>query len=565
MAEPLRKGECALTLDHYYLYDEVVSALRGFVRAYPGLCAMDSIGKTYEGRDIWCLTVCNGETGKADEKAAFFMDGNIHSGEVASSMAVLYTLESWLSAYGGDPAVPDLLNRYTIDAVPRISADAAEVYLTTPRVLRGSTEPYYPEDTGIQPWDMDGDGEIRQMRVLDPAGKWKAYEKDPRIMLRRGPEDTEGPFYTLVPEGYFKGSPEDFVNLRAANAREDLDPNRQFPFEWNKDYPDPARPTSGPAPLHDREVGALYDFVMGRPNIAFHMNFHTFGGLHISPAAFCPHLDAPDGEAMRQLGLAMGKRTGYKCEGIFPEGAKDIAPGSYTAWEYFERGVMAFVTELWDFHFQADPDRPRDWSMFFAESEEQFIREAETALQWDEKQNRGRGFQNWTPFAHPDWSGAPGSVSVEIGGWSEKFSKQNPPVHLLEGVCQKAAQAALVGLKALPRLAILSLERKAGKEGDELLLEIANTGFLPTSGTENAAQKGIGDDLTVTVSGCEAQGENPLKIERLGGYSKRLIRIGAHIAEEADITVTLRGSRCGKTSRTIHCAPRKAGQKEDEP
>ena len=317
-----------MKMDHYYRYDEIVEALQGFVRAYPGLCSLSGIGKTREGRDIWCLTVCNGETGAAEEKAAFFMDGNIHSGEVASSMAVLYTLEKWLSAYGQDDGITSLLNRYTVYAIPRINADAAEIYLTTPRTLRGSTEKYYPEENGIQPCDLDGDGEIRQMRILDPAGKWKAWEKDPRVMMERQPDDVEGPFYTLVSEGVFRGGPEDFAALRDARPQEDLDPNRQFPFEWNKDYPDPSRPTSGPEPLHDQEVRALYDFVCAHPNIVFHMNFHTYGGLHISPAVFCPHLDAPDAGAMRRLGLSMRKKTGYKCEGIFPEGAKDIAPGT---------------------------------------------------------------------------------------------------------------------------------------------------------------------------------------------------------------------------------------------
>ena len=524
---------------------------------------MDTIGKTFEGRDIWCLTVCNRQTGRAEEKAAFYMDGNLHSGEVASSMAVLYTLDQWLSAYGHDPVITSLLDRCTVYAIPRINADAAEVYLTTPRVLRGSTEKYYPPENGIQPCDLDGDGEIRQMRIPDPAGKWKAYEKDPRVMMRRGPEDTEGPFYTLMPEGVFQGAPEDFVNLKAAPVQEDLDPNRQFPFEWNKDYPDPARPTSGPEPLHDREVKALYDFVMAHPNIAFHMNFHTYGGLHISPAVFCPHLDAPDADAMRQLGLAMRKKTGYKCEGIFPEGAKDIAPGSYTTWEYFERGIMAYVTELWDFPFQADPDRPQNWSMFFAETEEQFLREAETALQWDEKENAGRGFKNWTPCKHPDFIGPESGVTVEIGGWSEKFSKQNPPVHLLESVCQKACAAALVGFKAMPRVSILSLRRDAREGQEELLIELANTGFLPTSGTENAAQKGIASNLTLTVSGCEALGDTPMMLEPLSGFSKRLIRVKIRIIREADITITVQGSRCGKSTRVFHCAPMNAEQKEE--
>lgn len=548
-----------MKMDHYYRYDEIASALQGFVRGYPGLCSLSGIGKTREGRDIWCLTVCNRETGAAEGKAAFFMDGNIHSGEVASSMAVLYTLEKWLSAYGQDEGITSLLNRYTIYAIPRINADAAEIYLTTPRTLRGSTEKYYPEENGIQPCDLDGDGEIRQMRILDPAGKWKAWEKDPRVMMERQPDDVEGPFYTLVSEGVFRGGPEDFAALRDARPQEDLDPNRQFPFEWNKDYPDPSRPTSGPEPLHDQEVRALYDFVCAHPNIVFHMNFHTYGGLHISPAVFCPHLDAPDAGAMRRLGLSMRKKTGYKCDGIFPEGAKDIAPGCYTAWEYFEKGIMAFVTELWDFPFQADPERPENWSMFFAETEEQFLREAETAIRWDEEQNGGRGFSPWKAFDHPDWREAAEGAAVEIGGWSEKFSKQNPPVHLLAGVCEKGCQAALVGLKSMPKIAVGLVRRGEKKDAETILAEVENLGFLPTSGTDLAEKKGLDTDLTVTLEGCEVLSGNPVTIKKIDGFSKKVAAFTVRIEQETDLTVTVSGKRCGQAARTVHCVPRPKG------
>ncbi len=541
--------------DRYYLYNEIVSFLNSLVASYPGMCSLESIGKTFEGRDILCLTVCTDGAEHAGKRPAFYMDGNIHANEVASSMAVLYTLDRWLSAYGSDPEITSLLDRYTVYAVPRINADAAEVFLTTPGDLRGSTEKYYPGENGIQPCDLDGDGMVRQMRIPDPAGKWKASERDPRIMVPRGPDDITGQFYTLVSEGMLTGTPEDLADPKDARPREDLDPNRQFPFEWNRDYPDPARPTSGPEPLHDRETRALYDFVCARPNIVFHMNFHTYGGLHISPAAFCPHLDAPDAEEMLKLGLAMREKTGYKCEGIFPEGARDIAPGCYTAWEYFEKGIMAFVTELWDFHFQADPDRPEGWSMFFAESGEQFMREAETAIRWDEENNHGAGFKAWTPFSHPQPIGPDGSGQVEIGGWCGKFCRQNPPAHLLEKVCEKGCLAALTCLKAMPRLSILSV--RAGFSGGQTVITtvIADLGFLPSTGTKLAAEKKLTGPVTVTLEGCRTLGSACIELERIDGYSKKAVSFPVELPAGADITVTVRGERCGEIKRTVHCSP----------
>lgn len=172
-----------MNYDHYALYDEVAGALRGFAAAYPALCSLSSVGKTREGRDIYCLTVCDRSTGAPEDKPAFFMDGNLHSGEVASSMAVLCTLDKWLAAFGSYPELTRLLSLYTVYAIPRVNADAAEVCLTSPAALRGSTEKYYPEEPGVRPCDLDGDGEIRRLRFRDPAGRWKPYPRDPRILL----------------------------------------------------------------------------------------------------------------------------------------------------------------------------------------------------------------------------------------------------------------------------------------------------------------------------------------------------------------------------------------------
>ncbi len=530
-----------MRFDHYALYDEITEQLRAWTRKFPGMCRLSSIGKTREGRDIHLLTVTAG--GDPAEKPGLLVDGNLHSGEVASSMAVMYILDRWLSAYKRDPEITRMLRENTVYAIPRINADAAEVYLTTPRTLRGSTEPYYPEESGLQPQDLDGDGEIRQMLVRNDAGQWKKCPDHENILLPRKPEETGGTWYTLLPEGLFSGDEAARKELRAARPREDLDPNRQFPFAWKKDYPDPDRPTSGPEPLHDAEVRALYDFVMSRPNIAAHMNFHTYGGLHISPAVFCPDekTDPDDAKTMLRLGRSMRAATGYRSEGIFPPDAEDIAPGSYTTWAYYERGIMSFVTELWDFHFQADPDRPENWSMFFSESDEQTLREAETAQAWDARVNGGRGFVPFRPFVHPQLG------QVELGGWAEKFCRQNPPPHLLEGVCEKAFSAVMVLVRAMPRLRLSPLFiHPAGPDTFELCVMMSETGLLPTGGTENAEKKGLADGLTVTVRGAEAVGDYPRKLAPMHGFAIQVFHVTVQGKPGDEVTVTVSGVRCGR-------------------
>ena len=60
---------------------------------------MASIGKSYEGRDIWVATVTNTATGPDTDKPAFWADGNIHAAELTASTAVLYYLHQLVTGY----------------------------------------------------------------------------------------------------------------------------------------------------------------------------------------------------------------------------------------------------------------------------------------------------------------------------------------------------------------------------------------------------------------------------------------------------------------------------------
>src|SRR4029453_7565358 len=85
----------AIAFDRFYRYADLTALLNAFVAEYAKLVSIESIGKSYEGRDIWIVTVTNSATGPAAEKPAFWVDGNIHATEVAASAANLYLL-NWL-------------------------------------------------------------------------------------------------------------------------------------------------------------------------------------------------------------------------------------------------------------------------------------------------------------------------------------------------------------------------------------------------------------------------------------------------------------------------------------
>lgn len=66
---------------------------------------MESIGKSYEGRDIWCITITNSKTGRHSEKPAFYIDAAIHANEIQAVEVASYTVWYLLESYADNPFI----------------------------------------------------------------------------------------------------------------------------------------------------------------------------------------------------------------------------------------------------------------------------------------------------------------------------------------------------------------------------------------------------------------------------------------------------------------------------
>ncbi len=73
-------------------HDALTRLLHDYAAARPDLVAVRSIGRSWEGRDIWLVVVTNAATGADTDKPAFWVDGNIHAAELTASTACLYWL-----------------------------------------------------------------------------------------------------------------------------------------------------------------------------------------------------------------------------------------------------------------------------------------------------------------------------------------------------------------------------------------------------------------------------------------------------------------------------------------
>jgi murein tripeptide amidase MpaA len=473
----------AVAFDRFYTYDELTQTLRRWAEEAPELCRLESIGRSWEGRDIWLVTVTNASTGEALHKPGFLIEANIHSVEWTGCTAALHLIHKLLTSHGDDPIVTRALDTRVFYVIPRLNPDGAERGLQERRFIRSSVRPYPREqqDDGLHIQDVDGDGRVLSMRVEDPNGPWKRHPEDPRLIVRRDPIDgpEDGPFYRLVPEGRIENY--DGVTIKIPPPLEGLDLNRNFPAEW---APEAEQRGAGPYPTSEPEVRAMVQAVTERPNITGHIAYHTFSGVHLRPYAGRPDDDFPTGDlrAYKIIGEEGTKRTGYPAVSVFHDfkyDPKQAIKGGAHDWMYDHLGVFSWTTEFWspqrqaglaDFHFI---DWIRDHP---AEDDIALIRWA------DERYPEAH--VEWYEFDHPELG------KVELGGWDRVHYWFNVPFDQLEAEVAPHADWALFHLLISPLLEVRSLEvERLGEESFLLRLVLQNAGWLPTNVTDKALER----------------------------------------------------------------------------
>lgn len=498
-----------LFFDHFYKYDEVLAFLNQARADYPGFTDLESIGKSYEGRDIWCLTITNKSTGAHHEKPAMYIDANIHAGEVTGTHVVLYTIKQLLENYGTDPQVTLLLDTRTFYLIPRVNPDGAELYLTTPTMLRSSVRPYPDEELkdGLRAEDINGDGIILQMRVVDPTGPWKVSDRDPRLMVLRAPDDIGGTYYRVFPEGRVYG--DDNVPLRVAPTKYGLDINRNFPANWVI-----SQAGAGPYPLSEPETRSLAEFVLGHPNISVLQAYHTTGGVIFRPFCSKPDdkMNPSDLALFKTIGLRGEDLTGYPAIPASTGGLGAVRAGIFIDWVYEHRGIIGYTTELWDMMGRAGADKKK-------ETKDKTPREIEEdqikLLKWQDENLEGKGFVNWAPFDHPELG------KVEIGGWLPKTVRQNaPPGRFLEEECVKNYKFTNAHALCSPLLKIASTcAERVGEGVYRVSAIVRNDGYMATYGTQMALEAKAVKPVKVSAcfSGELVSGKKEQEIGHLDG------------------------------------------------
>jgi murein tripeptide amidase MpaA len=483
--------------DKYYRYADLTRILHDYAQEFPQLVSIESIGKSYEGREIWLMTVTCFATGAAQEKPALWVDGNIHATELAPSSVCLYLLQKLVTSYGIHPDITRCLDTRTFYICPRVNPDGAELALADkPKFIRSSTRPYpYDEEggDGLLMEDMDGDRRILMMRIPDANGAWKICPNEPRLLVPREPTETGGEYYRLLPEGRIENY--DQVQIQIQPAKEGLDLNRNFPSLWRQEF---EQAGAGSYPTSEPEVRSLVQFITSHPNITGAVAFHTFSGVLIRPYSHMSDEEFPvkDLRTYQRIGEKGTELTEYPAISAFHEfryDPKDFIGGTFDDWAYDHQGVFAWTVEVWSPQRQAGITEYKyiDWYR------EHPLEDDLKMLRWSDEKLGGKGYIDWYEFNHPQLG------QVELGGWDAMYAWSNPPPEFLEHEIARFPDWLVWHLLISPCLEIY--EASVSKLGDriyQIRLVVQNTGWLPTYVTQKALEKKL-------VRGCICEIELP--------------------------------------------------------
>jgi len=470
-----------IRFDAYCDYAELTRLLRELAARYPLLMQLESIGRSFEGRDIWLSTLTNAATGAASVKPALWVDGNIHATELAGSMACLYLLDYVLTRYGHDDEVTRCLDTRAFYVCPRVNPDGAQWALApAPRLIRSSVRPYpYDEEpiAGLRREDIDGDGRVLSMRIRDPNGPWKISGHDARLLVRRAPEEAGGEYFRLLPEGRLDHYDGSIIQLQP--RKEGLDLNRNFPAAWRQEH---EQQGAGRFPASEPEVRSMVEFITSHPNITAAVAFHTYSGVLLRPYSHLADdtLPVEDLWTYQKIGAKGTELTGYPNISVFHDfryHPKEVITGSFDDWMYDHGGVFAWTVEIWSPQRQAGIG---DYK-FIEWYREHPVEDDLKLLKWNDEALGGRGFVDWYPFAHPQLG------AVELGGWDTLYTWSNPPPALLEQEIARFPAWLVWQLTISPRLEILSLQASAiAGDTHRVRCVVHNTGWLPSYVTRRA-------------------------------------------------------------------------------
>lgn len=457
--------------------------MKNMVKQHPNLVKLESIGKSYQGNDIWVLTITDFKAGKAEEKPAMWIDGNIHSNEIQGTEFALYTAWYLTEMYGDLEFITQLLKDKTFYIAPTINPDAHDSFIkeannqNSPRsgmiVLDNDGDGLAGEDPFN---DLNKDGHITMMIRKSPTGRFIKDQMDPRKLIPVA-ADQKGEYEMLGYEGYdMDGDGE--VNEDGIGY---YDPNRDWAWNWQPDY---IQRGAWKYPFSVPENRAVMEFVMKHPNIAAAQSYHNYGGMILRGPGAEEDLNTYNASDVRVYDAIAKKgeefMPGYRYLVVY----KDLYSvfGGQLDWFYGGRGIFTYSNELMTSYLYFHQNAGR------GNQDEQM--KVDTYLTF------GDAFVNWEEYDHPQFG------KIEIGGFKKNFGRLHPGF-LMEQDAHRNSAFTILHAYHTPKLSVSEVKEKdLGGGLKEITATIYNERLIPTHSSQDIKYK-IERPNYVSISGAK--------------------------------------------------------------
>jgi hypothetical protein len=492
-----------LRFDHYYPLAEVYEAVKAIHDAYPDMTTVEEVGRSEEGRPIMAVTLNNPKTGPALSKPGVYVDGNIHGNEIQGGEICLYVLDYLLGNYAKNKEIAAIVDRNCFYVVPVVNVDGRYHFLTDPNNASSNRSLRIPVDDDRDglvdedfPDDLDGDGNITQMRRKDPFGKFKTSPDDPRLMIPVKPGEKGE--WTLLGEEGIDNDGDGEINEDGEGY---VDPNRQWGYDWAPTYVESG---AGDYPFQAVGLKGLALWMMTKTNICMGWSFHNSGGMYLR------------GPARKGLGeyppqdVAVYDYLGKQAERITPGyrylvSWRDLYTtyGDSVEWMVRYLGAYAYCGEVFQSETETFKDRDEKKETPSAGGEEgRMMRMDPSAmverLKYNDNLTQGALYKPWTPFKHPVYG------DIEIGGWVKMSSRLSAPF-MLPDLVHRNAMAVIFSAKNTPQVTLDVFEvKKVGEDLYRVRTRLANANAIPSMSALAQRDRSYPEDQ-LTVSGGNAR------------------------------------------------------------
>ena len=296
----------------YFTYSEMSDLLHTLQENHSDIMLLESIGTTYEGRNIWMVKLSDNVKENEDEPGVLLM-GAHHGNEKPSFEALIFFIQHMVENFGKENTDNDGDGQINEDPIDGFDNDDD-----------GLVDEDFSEDRVRNAVDNT---QIFLIPMVNPDG----VEADQR--KNRNPKEgqTDNIGVDLNRNYAYKWElydifPTHYGNLWTSN-----------PESWNY---------RGEQPFSENESSAVKNFVESK-NINISLSYHSYGEFIIYPWMHTSQY-TPDEDLFTSIGEGMASISKYD----FYKGKGTLLPwpggtiGTSENWLYGERGILSFTVEL---------------------------------------------------------------------------------------------------------------------------------------------------------------------------------------------------------------------------